>query len=157
MHPGTALLFLVGLVLGTGSVARCEDPHRLPQHSPPSQAIACLKDGKLSLTIAVTSYKLKRIKREGAPDITVFAPSVVEKNYLYDLDKEKVTVVDADNQKVDVKKLPELLPKETVALCVFTIQGFDPLHLRLVKPGTLCFIVPPRDTVGVVEEGEDEE
>jgi RNA polymerase sigma factor (sigma-70 family) len=57
----------------------------------------------------------------------------------YDLDS--VEVLDSKGKKIDSKELMRLLKEETVALASWQ-QPLDPLHLRVVKDGTLIFVLP---------------
>jgi hypothetical protein len=58
----------------------------------------------------------------------------------YDLDDVKV--LDTKGKEVDKKDLPKLLKEETVAMASLCGQPVDPLHLRVLKDGTLTFILP---------------
>ena len=57
----------------------------------------------------------------------------------YDLDK--VEVLDTKAKKLDPKEVTRLLKKETVALATWS-SPIDPLHLRVIKDGTLTFVLP---------------
>jgi hypothetical protein len=65
----------------------------------------------------------------------------------YDLDD--VQVIDTKGKKVDPKELTKLLKEETVALASLHGRPVDPLHLRVIKDGTLIFVLPaPKATPG---------
>jgi hypothetical protein len=49
---------------------------------------------------------------------------------------------DMDGKRVDAKMLPKLLKTEVIALIAKDGRPVDPLHLRLIKPGTLLFTLP---------------
>jgi len=67
-------------------------------------------------------------------------PVIVET--IYDLDEVKV--FDTKGKEIDTDlELPKLLKQEVVAMASFTGQPVDPLHLRVLKEGTLTFILPP--------------
>ena len=55
---------------------------------------------------------------------------------------EEVEVFDTKGRKLDQKEVAERLKQETVALASLTGQKVDPLHLRLIKDGTLVFVLP---------------
>jgi RNA polymerase sigma factor (sigma-70 family) len=58
----------------------------------------------------------------------------------YDL--QEVRVLDTKGEEIDNKDLAKLLKNERVAVAVFGDQPPDPLHLRILKEGTLVFILP---------------
>jgi hypothetical protein len=58
----------------------------------------------------------------------------------YSLDD--VQVLDTKGQKVDTKDLAKMLKEETVAMASMYGQPVDPLHLRVLKEGTLTFVLP---------------
>jgi hypothetical protein len=66
----------------------------------------------------------------------------------YDLDD--VDVLDVKGKKLDKKDVAKLLKEEAPALASLYGQKVDPLHLRLVKEGTLIFELPmPKNMPGV--------
>jgi RNA polymerase sigma factor (sigma-70 family) len=67
----------------------------------------------------------------------------------YDLDN--VEVLDTKGNKLDRKELTRLLKNETVALATW-YSPLDPLHLRVVKDGTLIFVLPNFGAPGVVPD-----
>jgi hypothetical protein len=58
----------------------------------------------------------------------------------YNLDE--VQVFDTKAKKVGKKELAKLLKDEIVAVASFDGQPIDPLHFRILKEGTLVFILP---------------
>ena len=65
----------------------------------------------------------------------------------YDL--KEVEVLDTKGKTIDAAEVAKLLKEETVALASMPGQKVDPLHLRLVKEGTLVFNLPmPQPMVG---------
>ena len=58
----------------------------------------------------------------------------------YDL--KEVQVFDTKGKEVGKKELAKLLKEETVAVASFGDQLPDPLHLRILKEGTLVFVLP---------------
>ena len=57
-------------------------------------------------------------------------------------DLDDVQVLDTKGKKVDKKDLPKMLKEETVAMASLYGQEVDPLHLRVLKEGTLTFVLP---------------
>ncbi len=55
---------------------------------------------------------------------------------------DEVKAYDTRGKVVQPKKLPELLKGETVVLVSADGKPVDPLYLRLVKDGTLVFVLP---------------
>jgi hypothetical protein len=66
------------------------------------------------------------------------APGVRESSY----DLNEVQVLDTQGKKVGKKELAKRLKAETVAVASFGGLPLDPLHLRVLKEGTLIFILP---------------
>jgi RNA polymerase sigma factor (sigma-70 family) len=132
-----------------------EEKINLPKGPTPVQVLACLDaGGKLVVKTAVPT-----VKRVGAPqpEPEVLSEDVVPgggaggapargkvvttlRAQNYDLDD--VRALDTEGKAVDKKALATLLKEETVAMAVFGGQAPDPLHLRVLKPGTLTFVLP---------------
>jgi hypothetical protein len=53
-----------------------------------------------------------------------------------------VQVYGTDGKRIDPKAVLGLLRKEVLALCSINGDPVDPIHLRLIKAGTLIFVVP---------------
>jgi RNA polymerase sigma factor (sigma-70 family) len=67
----------------------------------------------------------------------------------YDL--QDVEVLDTRGKKVARNQVRNLLKKETVALASLWGQKVDPLHLRVIRDGTLIFVLPaPKGVIGGV-------
>ena len=58
--------------------------------------------------------------------------------------REEVEVYDMRRNKLDTNDLAKLLNKEIAALVLAGTREIDPLHLRLIKEGTLIFVLPLR-------------
>jgi RNA polymerase sigma factor (sigma-70 family) len=73
----------------------------------------------------------------------------------YDL--KEVQVFDTKGKEVGKKELAKLLKEETVAVASFGDQLPDPLHLRILKEGTLVFLLPlpPRDKMPLPDPNQD--
>src|SRR5262249_15718557 len=122
--------------------AQGETKIRLPKGPPPIQVLVSLaKDGKLVVRSSGPSGlgpppSLPLGVRSPAPD----AGGETMRSHTYDLGD--VHVLDTSGKKVDKKELLKLLKEETVALRSFGGHPIDPLHLRVLKEGTLIFILP---------------
>ena len=143
----------------------------LPTGATPAQVLASLdKDGKL--VIKTLTYKAVLLPGGGPNIVPPVAPApggpgvfpvppggagggvigggavqIVPaiQSTTYDLDDVKV--LDTKGKEIDKKDLPKLLKEETPALASLWGQPVDPLHLRLVKDGTLTFVLPPAKNV----------
>jgi hypothetical protein len=136
----------IALLLGSPVPA---DTVELPTTPPPLQVLASInKDGSIVLVDSVTEYKtVPRTRIFKTPDgkektetIEVRVPVVSFRSNVFPT--KDVQVFDTKNNPVDVKKLPELLAKRVPALVSVDGNKVDPLHLRVVKEGTLVFVVP---------------
>jgi RNA polymerase sigma factor (sigma-70 family) len=58
----------------------------------------------------------------------------------YDLDD--VTILDTKGKEIDRRSIPKLLKEETVVMASLWGQPIDPLHLRVLKEGTLIVVLP---------------
>jgi RNA polymerase sigma factor (sigma-70 family) len=67
---------------------------------------------------------------------------------------QDVQVLDTKGKEVGKTELAELLKEETVAVASF--GQVDPLHLRILKEGTLAFILPLPPAGGMPFPGEDQ-
>jgi RNA polymerase sigma factor (sigma-70 family) len=106
----------------------------LPMGPPPAQVVVSLaKDGKLKVKMA------NLIGLGPAPQLPAGQPQrTIESSY----DLDEVQVLDAKGKKVGKKELAKALEDETVAVASFGGHPIDPLHLRILKEGTLVFILP---------------
>ena len=66
---------------------------------------------------------------------------------------DDVQILDTKGNKVDKKELPKLLKEETVAMASLYGQAVDPLHLRVLKDGTLTFVLPAPKAVNPGNRG----
>jgi RNA polymerase sigma-70 factor (ECF subfamily) len=146
----------------------------LPTGPVPEQVLASIdKDGKLVFKRALVQFRPVPVPPGGggrplpadpaAPPGAPGAPPVgpggpapaiakVEKvtmiqTQTFDLDK--VEVLDAKGKKVDAKDVVKQLKEETVAMASLHGQPVDPLHLRVLKDGTLTFVLPAPKAVPV--------
>jgi hypothetical protein len=117
----------------------------LPTTPPPVQCLVSLdKDGRIVLVGSVTEYK-PVVEERKQPDgktvtRTALVPVVTFRTQKYAL--KDVQAFDTQGKPVDAKKLPELLRERVPALVSADGNKVDPLHLRIVKDGTLVFVVP---------------
>jgi hypothetical protein len=122
----------------------------LPRGPAPVQVLARLDAGsKLVVRTAVPDVNklgvLQPASEDAVPERGTAAPahdsaatSVRAKTY----DLDEVRVLDTGGKPVDKNALVARLKEETVAMAVFGGQPPDPLHLRVLKPGTLTFVLP---------------
>jgi hypothetical protein len=130
----------------------------LPKGPAPVQALVSLtKDGKLTVKCEHIVLTKMRVGAPLPPVGPMVGPRVLVKDIAggvgavmpahepieltYDLKEAKV--FDTKGKEVDKKELAKLLKDETVAVASFGDQLPDPLHLRILKEGTLVFTLPP--------------
>jgi RNA polymerase sigma factor (sigma-70 family) len=128
-----------------GEPANGEEKINLPKGPAPIQILASIdKDGKLVIKMAVTMLRAAGVGAAGpngaAPAIARVEQVTKLQSQTYALDD--VQVLDTKAKKLDKKKVAKLLKKETVALASLWGQKVDPLHLRVIKDGTLVFVLP---------------
>jgi RNA polymerase sigma factor (sigma-70 family) len=116
--------------------AKEEEKINLPTGPALTQVLASLdKDGKLVVKTVVTYYE-----PVATPGGGVFEPTTALRSKTYDLDA--VQVLDTKGKKIGWKDATKLLKEETVAMASLWGQPVDPLHLRVLKDGTLTFVLP---------------
>ena len=124
----------------------------LPQGPPPMQVLVSLeKSGKLIVkTATVIGFGIAPLPPANNPG-ALPAPGagggfggvgLVKPIGAHTYDLNDVQVLDTTGKKVDRKDLVKLLKEETVAMASFGGREIDPLHLRVLKEGTLVFILP---------------
>ncbi len=129
----------------------------LPKGPAPAQALVSLtKDGKLLVKCEhMMIAKTKAAAPPPLPEGQMPGPHVVFRGiyggigavrakprpfeFCYDL--KEVRVLDTNGKEVEKKELPKRLKDEMLAVAAF--GEVDPLHLRILKEGTLVFILPP--------------
>jgi hypothetical protein len=125
----------------------------LPQGPPPMQVLVSLeKSGKLVVkTATVIGFGIAPLPPAINPGaLPAPAPGgggfggtgLVKPMGSHTFDLNDVQVLDTTGKKVDRKELVKLLKEETVAMASFGGREIDPLHLRVLKEGTLVFILP---------------
>jgi hypothetical protein len=114
----------------------------LPAGPGPSQALVSLEgSGRLLVRRANHYYEPRTaLNSNGQPVTTYHLAAVLDENrYRF----KDVRVYDTSGKRIDRKALVKLLPKETLALISFSGDlAMDPLYLRLIKEGTLLFVLP---------------
>ena len=135
----------------------------LPKGPPPTQVLVSLsKDGKL--TVKAEHFVAWGIRKPPLPEgeasaampdephpgprvairidrgVEAMARPQGPQELSYDL--KEVQVFDTKGKEVGKKELEKLLKEETVAVAAFGDQPPDPLHLRILKEGTLIFLLP---------------
>jgi RNA polymerase sigma factor (sigma-70 family) len=132
----------------------------LPKGPPPAQVLVSLtKDGRLMVKADQIVAFGVRIPPQAAfrvPDHPDDGPRVMIRNLGRDLvprprpdgpielsyELKEVQVFDTKGKEIQKEELPKLLKDETVAVATFGDQQPDPLHLRILKEGTLVFVLP---------------
>jgi RNA polymerase sigma factor (sigma-70 family) len=126
-----------------------DDDVDLPMGAPLTQVRVRLdKNGKLVVKTAIRGGGFIAAMRPAPDDSAPAAPDVTTiQIQRYDL--ADVRVVDVTGKKIDESELAKLLKKETVAMASLHGEPVDPLHLRVLKEGTLVFALPaPRPAGG---------
>ncbi len=124
----------------------------LPTGAAPMQALVRLgKGGRLSVwKSGPCYYEPQTTYTDRGQAVTTYVPRSVWAEEIFDV--EDVKVYDAAGKRVEKAKLARLLKEETLVLVSADGQPVDPLQLRLVKEGTLVFVLPmptPPPAVGV--------
>src|SRR5262249_38498881 len=109
---------------------------KLPTGDPPIQILARMTEQGFELVIPYYEYK-----REDLDDGKIQLVPVKRKE-TRNVSLKDVHVYGTDGMEVDRKRLSKMLQKPTLALCTVDGKPVDPLHLRLVKDGTLIFVGP---------------
>jgi hypothetical protein len=124
-----------------GEGGKSSEALRLPQGPAPIQVLVQLdQKGQLAVRTAVTKYRpVKALDRAGRK-ITAYLPEAGTTTRRFDPDE--VRVYDTAGKKVEAKALAGLLGKEIPALASADGKKVDPLHLRLIKEGTLVLVLP---------------
>ena len=118
----------------------------LPKGLPPAQVLVSLtEDGKL---LVQSEHGIPI--RGGREAIGLLKP---QRNMKLFCRLKDVQVLDTKGKEVAKDELANLLKDETVAVASF--GPVDPLHLRILKEGTLVFILPPPPVDGMPLPGED--
>jgi RNA polymerase sigma factor (sigma-70 family) len=122
-----------------------DDDVDLPVGTPLTQVRVRLdKNGKLVVKTAIRERgAIQNYNRQGAPDGDA-APAEVTTIQILRFNLADVKALDVKGKKIDESDMIKLLKKETVAMVSFHGEPVDPLHLRVLKEGTLVFALPAR-------------
>jgi RNA polymerase sigma factor (sigma-70 family) len=128
-----------------------DDDIDLPVGTPLTQVRARVdKNGKLIIKTMIrggSRFPLATGGNNGFGD--AFPEPEVTTIQIQRLDLADVKVVDVKGKKVEESELIKLLKKETVAMASLHGEPVDPLHLRVLKEGTLVIALPaPRAPTG---------
>jgi RNA polymerase sigma factor (sigma-70 family) len=134
----------------------------LPKGPPPVQVLVSLaKDDKLVVKMAnMIGFGLMNPPPPGQalpppgvrkPGGMGLMPPQGTSEASYDL--REVQVLDTNGKRVEKKELAKRLKAETVAVASFASHPIDPLHLRILKEGTLVFILPSPAAGGLLFPG----
>jgi RNA polymerase sigma factor (sigma-70 family) len=125
---------------------RLDTGRELPEGPAPTQALFSLaKDGTLLVRTSTTFYQpVSSINADGAR-VTSYRAITTTRTESFDL--SEVTVRETHGQKLDPAQVRKRLKGVTPALIYWGQKEVDPLHLRLIKDGTLVFNLPMRPVV----------
>jgi RNA polymerase sigma factor (sigma-70 family) len=114
---------------------------RLPTGPAPVQVLVRLDAwGRLAVRSAITKYRQVQGLDATGQKVKVWLAEAGTKTQRYD--PEDIRVYDTAGKRVDSKVLAKLIPKEIPALASVNGKKVDPLHLRLIKEGTLVLVLP---------------
>jgi RNA polymerase sigma factor (sigma-70 family) len=114
---------------------------RFPVGPAPVQALVTLgKDGRMRVLREQTIYTPQQILGPGGKVISTYVTNTSTTEAFPEVGEVRVT--DARGGAISPKALAKLLKGETLVLVSADGRRVDPLHLRLVKDGTLVFVLP---------------
>jgi RNA polymerase sigma factor (sigma-70 family) len=126
-----------------------EPQGRLPAGPAPVQALVSLEeDGRLTVWQGRVTYMPKTVRVSQERAVTTYHQTSTLVPELYGLGE--VRAFDHKGQEIKAGDLRKRLKRETVALVAVDGRPVDPLHLRLVRDGTLILVVPTRATATAV-------
>jgi hypothetical protein len=124
---------------------------RLPKGPAPVQVLVSWdKDGKL--VVKAEQMVALGVRRPPLPDDphpgprflfkTIAGGAAPKEPTQLSYDPKEVRVFDTKGKEIEKKKWTKRLKEETLAVASFGDQPPDPLHLRILKEGTLVFLLP---------------
>jgi RNA polymerase sigma factor (sigma-70 family) len=138
--------------------AKEEEKINLPKTPAPIQVLASIApDGKLLIKMVPQLFRAfgggfgpGPVPGPGGPGggaaggvrIGAGGPGLAQGVHSHTYNLDDVEVFDIKGKKLDKKEVVKLLKEETVALASLSGEKVDPLHLRLIKDGTLVFVLP---------------
>lgn len=115
---------------------------RLPTGPAPVQVLVSYVNGKVAIrTTQAPVYRPRTVIDPDGVSHTFYEVSFTLRTDRYE--RSEIEVYDTHRRKLDTRDLPKWLKEEIPALLVVGGREIDPLHLRLIKEGTLIFAVPP--------------
>jgi RNA polymerase sigma factor (sigma-70 family) len=118
-----------------------KDKLDLPTGPAPVQMIAWVdEDGEVIIQQKVTTYRMVQ-KSQGDVQVAYYEPVGIKKLTAYEA--KLVKVFDTAGKPVAATDLPRVLGKKQPVLVSADGRKVDPLHLRLIKDGTLVVVIEP--------------
>lgn len=114
----------------------------LPTGPTPQQALISLDKDKLVVKTNRTYYEPQQLKDAAGRQVTTYAVRNYMETERYEV--QTVEVYDMKRRKLDNLDMAKWLRQEIPALLLVGTRDIDSLHLRLIKDGTLIFVVPGR-------------
>lgn len=112
---------------------------RLPTGPAPVQALVSFDKGKVVVRTNQFYYEPRTV-HTGNQAVTRYELRHLLRSDRYE--RDQVEVYDTRSRKLDNKDMPKWLKVEIPALVLVGSRELDPLHLRLIKDGTLVFVLP---------------
>jgi hypothetical protein len=123
-----------------------KDKVNLPRGAAPVQALVKLSDDKQFISVQTLSSWYEPVTKDvEGKKITIYVLKGKATTAMFNLDAVQAYEVQRNEIiKIALTELPKLLKEETVALVIVGGAGpIDPLHLRLLKDGTLLLALQP--------------
>ena len=108
----------------------------------PVHALVRRLGDNLIVTTTQAAYAPRQIVNAAGRHVTTYELIYADRATAYR--QADVEVYDIQRRKLDKKDLPKWLKEEIAALVVVGTPEIDGIHLRLIKEGTLIFVLPPR-------------
>jgi RNA polymerase sigma factor (sigma-70 family) len=116
---------------------------RLPIGPIPLQALVSLDKNKIVVKMNHPIAQPKQVvDAAGRPLVTTY--EVIYTLHTQRYERSEVEVYDTSRRKLDGNDLAKRVKDEIPVLVVIGAGKIDPLHLRLIKEGTLIFVLPAR-------------
>jgi uncharacterized protein (TIGR03067 family) len=113
---------------------------RLPTGPAPVQALVSLDKDKVVVKTNQPFYQPRTTIDGAGRPVTFYEAVFALRADRYD--RSAVEVYDTSRRKLDNKDMAKWLKEEIPALVMAGSRPIDPLHLRLIKEGTLIFVLP---------------
>jgi RNA polymerase sigma factor (sigma-70 family) len=112
----------------------------LPTGPAPTQVLARLHKDKLAVKMVIVSYHVTKVTTPNGDEVAAYVPGPRATTQYYEL--AEVKVYDTAGKKVSREIVARRLKEETPVLTSADGRKVDPLHLRLIKEGTLVLVLP---------------